>query len=132
MEQAKETQPIRFLVTPRPLIKWKSFWLGILVLGFLGGAWVFSMHHSAGVVWNMKPTSKTDFSEWRGIYASFEVGLYTVGPAYDPFADSGFSHWSHSSRVFGEGDALLPTAVTIERGYTKIALWLLILLFLVP
>ena len=26
-------------MTPRPLIKWKSFWLGILVLGFLGWAW---------------------------------------------------------------------------------------------
>ena len=31
--------------TPRPLYKWKSFWLGILVLGFLGWSWTHSMNH---------------------------------------------------------------------------------------
>ena len=30
-------------MTPRPLIKWKSFRLGLLVLGFLGAAWILGM-----------------------------------------------------------------------------------------
>jgi hypothetical protein len=29
-------------MTPRSLHRWKSFWLGLLVLAFLGGAWVRS------------------------------------------------------------------------------------------
>ena len=32
---------------PRPVIRWKSFWFGILVLGFLGWAWRDSRHHQA-------------------------------------------------------------------------------------
>ena len=31
-------------MTPRPVIRWKSFWFGILVLGFLGWAWARSMN----------------------------------------------------------------------------------------
>jgi len=27
------------LMHPRPLYRWKSFWLGVLVLGFIGWAW---------------------------------------------------------------------------------------------
>jgi hypothetical protein len=33
----------------RPIHKWKSFWFGILVLGFLGWAWVKTMDHVAMV-----------------------------------------------------------------------------------
>jgi hypothetical protein len=36
---------------PRPLIKWKSFWLGILVLGFLAFAWVRSMNSGDSLSW---------------------------------------------------------------------------------
>jgi hypothetical protein len=32
-------------MTPRPIIRWKSFWLGILVVVFLGCAWVCSLRH---------------------------------------------------------------------------------------
>jgi hypothetical protein len=45
MASTKETQPM----SPRPLIKWKSFWLGILVLVFLGWAWVRSIGHADSV-----------------------------------------------------------------------------------
>lgn len=27
---------------PRPVLRWKSFWFGILILGFLGWAWIMS------------------------------------------------------------------------------------------
>ena len=36
---------------PRPLYKWKSFWLGILVLGFMGWAWARSTARMDGVSW---------------------------------------------------------------------------------
>ena len=32
-------------MTRRPVIRWKSFWLGLLMLGFLGCAWVRSVGH---------------------------------------------------------------------------------------
>jgi len=35
-------------MTRRPLIKWKSFWLGILVLGFLGWASLDSRQYARG------------------------------------------------------------------------------------
>jgi len=34
---------------PRPLYRWKSFWLGVLVLGFLGWAWWISYKFSTRV-----------------------------------------------------------------------------------
>jgi hypothetical protein len=36
-------------MTPRRLIRWKSLWLGILVLGFLGWAWRDSFYKVASV-----------------------------------------------------------------------------------
>jgi hypothetical protein len=36
---------------PRPLQRWKSFWAGVLVLVFLGWAWVRSIHHYDAVSW---------------------------------------------------------------------------------
>jgi len=35
-------------VSPKPLHRWKSFWFGILVLAFLGWAWVVSIDHMIG------------------------------------------------------------------------------------
>ena len=32
-------------MTPRPLYRWKSFWLGLLVMAFLGWAWSLSYSH---------------------------------------------------------------------------------------
>lgn len=34
---------------PRPIYRWKSFWLGVLVLCFLGWAWADSMEKDSGV-----------------------------------------------------------------------------------
>jgi hypothetical protein len=36
-------------MTPRPIYRWKSFWLGGVVLVFLGWAWVRSMERSEDV-----------------------------------------------------------------------------------
>jgi hypothetical protein len=34
-----------FQMIPRPIYRWKSFWFGVLVVGFLGWAWVRSLNH---------------------------------------------------------------------------------------
>jgi hypothetical protein len=36
---------------PRPLHRWKSFWLGVFVLAFLAWAWVRSMSYVEGIFW---------------------------------------------------------------------------------
>jgi len=38
-------------MSPRPLHRWKSFWLGLLVLIFLGWAWLRSMSYHEGIRW---------------------------------------------------------------------------------
>jgi hypothetical protein len=38
-----------FMMTPRPIYKWKSFTLGVVVLVFLGWAWVRSVQHRDAV-----------------------------------------------------------------------------------
>ena len=35
----------------RPLYRWKSVWLGVLVLAFIGWAWVRSMSYMDDVLW---------------------------------------------------------------------------------
>ena len=42
---------------PRPLYRWKSFWLGLIVLGFLGWAWVRSMTNLESLNWTGKEVS---------------------------------------------------------------------------
>jgi hypothetical protein len=32
-------------MSPPPVYRWKSFWLGLLILGFVGWAWMQSMDH---------------------------------------------------------------------------------------
>jgi hypothetical protein len=48
METSKETNR-NLLMKPRPFYRWKSFWLGILVLGFLGWAWVDSLRYESWI-----------------------------------------------------------------------------------
>ncbi|MCW1926306.1 hypothetical protein OKA05_27375 [Luteolibacter arcticus] len=38
-------------MTPRPIYRWKSFWLGVVVLGFLAWAWGRSMGNTDGFMW---------------------------------------------------------------------------------
>ena len=39
----------------RPLHRWKSFWFGLLVLAFLGWAWVWSIGYRVEVSWHRAP-----------------------------------------------------------------------------
>jgi len=129
---------------PRPLIKWKSFWLGILVLGFLGWAWVRSMTCESSVSYGYGGSG-----HYCGIYAS--EGKVTVGHATDTFEQlHGFDVVSFPN----EGRQWWPAAVKIGREtkvvvngdldeddleledpgewWVNLAFWFLMLLFFLP
>jgi hypothetical protein len=96
-------------MTLRPLYRWKSFWLGVLVLGLLGWAWVRSMGHDEGVSfglgvdqWRIGSTLGK-ISAWRfsnfvagqgihSVYFSSEAGggyMREFPPAFEHFVFEG-------------------------------------------
>jgi len=84
-------------VPPRRLIRWKSFWLGILVLGFLGWAWVDSFRHEATVAegtWNV--------SSATGGVMMFAFGhpVYDFKMEYDPIQSDWYAEWSAIQPLF--------------------------------
>jgi hypothetical protein len=113
---------------PRSVIRWKSFWFGILVLGFLGWAW-----------WRS--------NEKRDI-ASFEIGadkwnvVSTIGfistQRFESAARSNGVHfWTESTEGWViEVPAAFEHFVTEHRHgrltLWNVAYWFLMLLFLVP
>jgi len=110
---------------PRPLIKWKSFWLGILVLGFFGWAWVWSMEENLTLTpWDQ---SRLALSTGNG-----QLDVFVMVP--DTLLDSaGVLKW----RTPLEAKHWFPKPIesrTVDRigEGTSVAHWFLILLFLVP
>ena len=115
-------------MTPRPIYRWRSFWLGILVLGFLGWAWIGSMTIPRGYYWY---TGRGNFfvvgqSEGSFLFRKGEnVGRATgIGAWHDPHATP--SSW-------------FPPAVVWKKDHEGSGTWLLslsclavILLFSVP
>ena len=120
--------------TPRPLIKWKSFWLGILVLGFLGWAWAYSMNHASGVSWHSEPESKVDFLDpAHGLVLRQEVGWFVIGWGHDPFASAGYDYWSLRRPASGDSDEpVFAILMRQEEGRMFLAHWFLMLLFSLP
>lgn len=115
---------------PRPLYRWKSFWLGLLVLAFVSWAWVRSMHRIDDITYSA-PTSSISWG------ASTGFGTLLLGWLHDPFAPDGLRF--SSSRINVErGSTWLPNAIFLEGGAGEgwqnfsIAHWFFILLFLVP
>jgi hypothetical protein len=108
-------------MTPRPLHRWKSFWFGLLVLAFLGWAWLMSTEtiHSAG--W---------FSSERGgvlWHHGGQVSMF-IGEC-PPDMGTGFEAWT----LLENGPWFAPavSALISQSGLLfSIAHWLLILLFL--
>ena len=106
--------------TPRRLIRWKSFWLGILVLGFLGWAWVRSMSIQ----------SICSFGRWRvsqhgGMVAADvnDVTIRTSSFHEDPYDLD--PEWPTPAFVYGR-------AAEFGENWFGISHWFLILLFLIP
>jgi len=113
-------------MTPRRLIRWKSFWLGILVLGFLGWAWVRSVNVVDRFSW-IEPFVGIggELSQAEG-WIGFAAGE-NLGPSREyTYSSSEFLHEEWPVRTFRllvDEDEVL---------YAGISHWFLILLFLVP
>lgn len=115
---------------PRPFHRWKSFWLGLLILAFLGWAWVRSTHRIDDISYKASTSSKT----W---VASIGFGAVLLGWSDDPFAPDGLNFSSYLPNPSWV-DTWFPEATTLQGGADvgwqniRIAHWFLILLFLIP
>lgn len=118
-------------MTPRPLYRWKSFWLGVLVIVFLGWAWMRSISRMEGGEYFTALTGPGMIAQRSG----------TVIFAWnDPTA--GGDPVRFLSVEAGTEDESLPPAFELDRwdmeqGWGEstrcaIAHWFLILLFLAP
>lgn len=112
-------------MSPRPFLRWKSFWAGILVLVFLGWGWGRSRQHLDGFL-------------WMAARFHFSAGQSTGRVEFA---------WSRSDGAWGEsflpiheaasnvGEPVFPKALNWETYPGQIQLtvahWFLILLFLV-
>jgi hypothetical protein len=115
----------------RPLYRWKSIWLGVLVIVFLGWAWMRSISHTEGWEYFTALTGP-------GVLAQRSGTMVFVWN--DPTA--GGDPVRFSSHEMTPEDGPLPPAFELDRwdmqpgrGETircTIAHWFLILLFLVP
>ena len=118
-------------MSPRPFHRWKSFWLGLLVLIFLGWAWVRSTHHIDDISYKASSSSRT----W---VVSTGFGALLLGWADDPFAPDGPEVSSYAVDRTWVTNGWFPKPITLEgdrpEGWQSfsIAHWFLILLFLVP
>jgi len=113
-------------MTPPTLLRWKSFWLGILVLAFLGWGWVRAMRHVEGVMWMRK-----------GVMVTAGHAYGKVDLSWDPSrAPSSLEMFQPFHELNAEHDRLwFPKAVNWEYYepqiiQTQIAYWLIILVFL--
>lgn len=111
---------------PRPLHRWKSFWLGLIVLIFLGWAWVRSTGGWDEVHFTSPGSS-------NAVFGSNATEGLSFGWTDYPFVPEGVSFASFRG---GQINNWFPEAVTLVGGRTlecvTIAHWFLILLFLVP
>jgi hypothetical protein len=122
-------------MTPRPLHKWKSFWFGILVLGFLGSVWVKARAGNWSG-WISSPALSCGAAQHQGEFGVFvnirpptgwEVGSED-GPRQSEaawFSAPGDVEWSGKEGF--EGNLYHSPHL-----YLCVAYWFLILLFLVP
>lgn len=120
------------MVSPRSIYRWKSFWLGLLVLIFLGWAWVRSTHRMDSFSYKGSTFSRT----WAGTHG---LGVVHLLWWKDRFAVEGLNLYSTSapshlrlkSTWFPKPVALSGGSQGGADGIT-ISHWFLILLFLVP
>lgn len=111
---------------PRPLHRWKSFWLGLLILFLLGCGWLRSMTHTDGFLWLPKLFR---FSAWQ---STGQIGFawdYSQPPG--PFS---MFRWIHEP-ISTTGEPWFPRAVVPEiydrQFQFSSAHWFLMLLFLI-
>lgn len=119
-------------MTPRPFHRWKSFWLGVLVLIFLGWAWVRSIDCRDVASWG-------EAHGGRGILLSqrdSEVLITWNSSKIIAVVAPGFS--VSSVKLNPRSHTVLARAITWQESpeypllTASIAHWFIILLFLLP
>jgi hypothetical protein len=123
---------------PRPLHRWKSFWLGVLVLVFLGWSWIASMRHVDVLYLNSGVGSTMFLHRHFGTFvltAGHTLGWVEVKwdtSRISPLA----SHWSHQIITLTPKETWFARAVEVKRSSGRfeiyLAHWMLILLFVLP
>jgi hypothetical protein len=119
-------------MTPRPIHRWKSFWLGVLVLIFLGWAWVTSMSllHIAGYIY----PSKSQAIFLRNLPGTIEIE--NTGPHYSVTPVTPPVQWYSYARI--HDPVWLPRPMLFQPfgalgGWTvHLPYWLITPLFLIP
>ena len=111
---------------PRPLYKWKSFWLGLLVLGFLGWVWMRSTRRLDFLDVRLPPDKVYNIGSYGGVFIAVESDVPGV-------ADIAFALRSHRSPdPAARRWALYSRSTTDYRVLVAFPLWLPILLILLP
>lgn len=125
---------------PRPLHRWKSFWLGVFVVVFLAWAWGRSGQFAEKAVFgNPSVTGFVDLGQTDGILflTVFRVPNEVSLVCYSPIAgDLGnpVSAWRDPHGIRRQFSFPAAVDVDLESKWSSIAIahWFLILLFLLP
>lgn len=121
---------------PRPVHRWKSFWLGILVIVFLGWAWARSIHFEEIVLFGASTApSGTMVGQSGGMVGitAFRPPAELILICFSPIAGNSLSEVSAWRNPHGRPHYEIPAAVELEwyefRWSFGLAHWLLILIF---
>ena len=126
----------------RAVWRWKSFWLVVCVLCFLGWAWVRSMMWADEVNWHHLAKG-APMADGRGISVQHFGGEVRILWEYEPSAVKGLSHWCVPSknftgldpaetftRVIESGAGLRGAAVVVKDSEVRASHWFVALVFL--
>ena len=120
-------------MTPRPIHRWPSFWLGIFILTFLSWAWVRSQSHRDCVRYNSGHAGTwydIECSSGR-IWCGKTTDLIPRPPLTEfIFAENPDPHWFPPHFHHKTKTTRTPGGTIIHTD-TSIAYWFLIVLFLV-
>jgi hypothetical protein len=113
----------------RPLHRWKTFWLGLLVLIFLGWSWWASMNQIVGVTW----ASSNGVRQLQLFNYDAMAGCWIGDDGYRRTAGFHWDQRKYETEEKEDGIWFQPgVALTEQSGNgVKFAHWFLILLFLV-
>lgn len=115
---------------PRPLHRWKSFWLGLFVLVFLCWAWWTSMNQIAGVTWAANNgVRQVQLSNYDAM-----VHCWIGDNGYHRTAGLHWDRRKDGAEEKEDGTWFQPGIVLTEGGGSglQLAHWFIILLFLIP
>jgi hypothetical protein len=116
---------------PRPIHRWKTLWLGLLVLIFLLWAWARSLQHRDSL--NYGTPGGRFMIECRNSTGTASLRIGTVMPHYCGTIPPGITYTTdtHGSRRWFRDPGEI-TRLSSGPYWIQIAHWLLLVLFLLP